>query len=143
MKFKTHIEDPETLVCLQIHLISGGKIFSNMAVKFAREAMVSWKKYVLYASIPVEKRDPANPPVFFYHFLEGDLERPETLTSRLSFLFQNVVGMHYDEIDLDQEAYRLKLHERGVKATEILAKAAEKQVDELDEGEEWRKKEGE
>lgn len=143
MKFNTYIEDPETMVCLQVHLSSGGKMFANMPVKLAREAIVHWKKYVLYASTPIENRDPQNVPFFFYHLLEGDLDRQETLTPRLSFLFQNVLGMQYDELDFEEDKKRKELHERGVKATEALAKVAEKQVEGLDSGEEWRKKDGE
>lgn len=143
MEFKSYIEDPETMVCLQVHLTSGGKMFANMPVKDARITMAEWNKYVIYSSTPVEKRDVTNPPFFFYHLLEGDLKRPETLKPRLSFLFQNVLGMQYDELNFEEDKKIKELHERGVKATEVLAKAAEKHNEELDEGEEWRKKDGE
>ncbi len=138
MEFKTYIEDPKTPVCLQVHLSSGGKLFASMPVEHARIAIIAWKKYVLYASISAEKREGMDIPFFFYHFLEGDLERPETLTPRLSFLFQNVLAMQYDEFDMKEENERKDLLKRSVKATEKMVEVAEKQTDDIDKGDEWK-----
>ena len=84
-------EDPESSCQLVVHFTSGVPMQVNTHVRVAREAILQWRKYVKYASLPEDQRLNSEIPFYVYNFLCANPEKDICA----SFIFHHVCGMIY------------------------------------------------
>ena len=128
------IKDPEKEVFIVVYFRAGNRMVVRGKVKHAREALVQWKKYMMFAlCADAEKRKTMEDPFVLYHFLEG--EEGGEMHAMASLYFGDVCGLEYAEIPEEKAD---KAMEKYAEAVGKMAEVMKKALDNEQRGETWR-----